>query len=124
MLIQEADQLRCEHPGCGVEKMYYTLRPDFMGPDKFIELFMELGYRVRRRRNYQRTTYPALVYYPNLIKGYQVGSPSVIWQSDIIYIRLMERFYYAVFIIDVYTKRIEGHRESKSLRAEANVRAL
>ena len=27
-LITEVDILREEHPGCGVEKMYYTLRPD------------------------------------------------------------------------------------------------
>ncbi|KFF21417.1 hypothetical protein, partial [Chryseobacterium sp. JM1] len=30
-LILDADELRREHPGCGVEKMYYTLKPDFIG---------------------------------------------------------------------------------------------
>jgi len=43
-LLMEADQLREDHPGCGVEKMYHTLRPDFIGRDRFVETFMELGY--------------------------------------------------------------------------------
>ena len=30
-LILEAEELREEHPGCGVEKMYYALRPNFIG---------------------------------------------------------------------------------------------
>ncbi|MBN4072654.1 hypothetical protein JYT74_01310 [Crocinitomix catalasitica] len=29
-LIQEVDELRKEHPGCGVEKMYHVLKPDFI----------------------------------------------------------------------------------------------
>jgi putative transposase len=124
LLLDQANHLRAEHPGCGVEKMYYTLQPAFMGRDKFIELFMDLGFKIRRKRNYQRTTYSTDHYYPNLIQGRIIDSPSDVWQSDITYIRVMERFYYAVFIIDVYTKKIVGYSVSKSLRAEANVRAL
>ena len=30
-LMTEAEELRQEHPGCGVEKMYDTLKPDFIG---------------------------------------------------------------------------------------------
>ena len=33
ILISEVDKLRSEHPGCGVEKMYFTLKPDFIGRD-------------------------------------------------------------------------------------------
>lgn len=123
-LIIEADELRAEHPGCGVEKMYYTLRPDFIGRDRFIDLFMDIGYRVKRNRNYRRTTYASKFYYPNLIKGMIVRSPSVIWQSDITYIDVNGRFYYAVFIIDVYTKKIVGYQVSNHMRATANIKAL
>jgi len=123
-LLMEADQLREDHPGCGVEKMYHTLRPDFIGRDRFVETFMELGYRLKRKKNYRRTTYSASVYYPNLIKGMQVKAPSVIWQSDITYIRVGEAFYYAVFIIDVYTKKIVGYQVSDHMRAQANIKAL
>jgi len=123
-LVVEADELRGEHPGCGVEKMYDTLKPDFVGRDRFVEAFMALGYRLKRRKNYRRTTYASKVYYPNLIKGMEVNGPSVIWQSDITYLRVGDRFYYAVFIIDVYTKRIVGYSVSDHMRATANLRAL
>jgi putative transposase len=124
VLISEVDLLREEHPGCGVEKMYDTLKPGFLGRDRFIELFMDLGYRVRRYRNYHRTTYSTNRYYPNLIKGLKVNSPSMVWQSDITYIRIGERFYYAVFILDVYTRKIVGYQVSGHMRASANVAAL
>lgn len=123
-LVLEADELRKEHPGCGVEKMYYTLAPDFIGRDRFIELMMELGYRLKRKRNYKRTTYASSKYYPNLIKGMKVNAPSLIWQSDITYIPLGNRHYYAVFIIDVYTKEIVGYSLTDHMRATANVNAL
>ncbi len=123
-LVMEADRLREDHPGCGVEKMYDTLRPDFMGRDRFVETFMELGYRLKRKKNFRRTTFSSHVSYPNLIKGMEVNAPSVIWQSDITYVRVGEKFYYAVFIIDVYTKKIVGHQVSDHMRASANIKAL
>ncbi len=42
-LLKEAGDLRAVHLGCGVEKMYYSLQPDFLGRDRFIELFIDLG---------------------------------------------------------------------------------
>ncbi len=48
----------------------------------------------------------------------------MVWQSDITYIYVDERFYYAVFIIDVYTKKIVGYQVSNHMRATANVKAL
>ena len=123
-LIVEAEELRKEHPGCGVEKMYNTLQPDFIGRDNFIDLFMNLGFRIKKNKNYRRTTFASRVNYPNLIKGMEVSRPSTIWQSDITYIYCDNKFYYAVFIIDVYTKKIVGHQLTNHMRASANVKAL
>ena len=123
-LILEANELRSEHPGCGVEKMYYTLKPDFIGRDRFVDLFIELGYRLKRQKNYRRTTIGSKLYYPNLIKGMLIDGPSQLWQSDITYIEVGGRFYYAVFIIDVYSKKIVGYQVSDHMRATANIRAL
>src|SRR5690606_29692361 len=123
-LVMEADQLREDHPGCGVEKMYDTLRPDFIGRDRFVETFMELGYRLKRKKNFKRTTYSSDVYYSNLIKRMKIHAPSLIWQSDITYIRVGEKFYYAVFIIAVYTKKIVGYQVSDHMRASPNMKAL
>lgn len=123
-LLIEADELRKAHPGCGVQKMYDTLKPDFIGRDRFIEEMMSLGYRLKRKKNYRKTTYPAQVYYPNLIGGLEVNSPNVVWQSDITYIEVGQRFYYAVFIIDVYTKIVVGYHVGDHMRATANLKAL
>ncbi len=123
-LLVEAEELRSEHPGCGVETMYYTLQPDFIGRDKFIDLFMQMGYRVKRNKNYRRTTVPTSLKYPNLIEGMIVKDKNTLWQSDITYYEVNGRFYYLVFIIDVFTRQIVGYSVSDSLRAEANIKAL
>ena len=123
-LILEADELRRMHPGCGVEKMYNTLRPEFIGRDRFIALMMPLGYRLKHKKNYKRTTIASKLYYPNLIKGLSVSSPSTVWQSDITYVLVGARYYYAVFIIDVYTKKVVGYQISDHMRGTANLAAL
>ncbi len=123
-LIVKADLLRAQHPGCGVKKMYESLNPDFIGRDKFIDEFMSLGYRLKRKKNYHRTTISSLIYKPNLIRGMLVNAPSIVWQSDITYIPVADKHYYAVFIIDVYTKEIVGYSVSDHMRTSANIMAL
>ncbi len=123
-LLLEVEDLRRDHPGCGLEKMYYTLSPSFMGRDRFIAVLMELGYRIKKKPNYRQTTRRGPIRYPNKIKGIQVDGPLQIWQSDITYIRLKDKFYYAVFILDVYSKIIVGHKVSDHMRASANVATL
>jgi len=123
-LLSEVEELRKEHPGCGLEKMYFTLNPFFLGRDKFIEMFMDLGFRLKKRINYKRTTYAVASKYKNLIKGLAISSPSIVWQTDITYYDVDNKFYYAVFIIDVYTKIIVGYRVSDNMRATANIEAM
>lgn len=123
-LVYQADQIRTAHPGCGVEKLYWILKPEYMGRDKFCEIFMDLGYRVRHIKNYVRTTIPTHLNYPNLIENTVVRAPYRIIQSDITYFHLAGEFYYLVFIIDVYTREILGYHVGDSLRAECNVKAL
>jgi putative transposase len=123
-LIAEAESLRQAHPGCGVEKMYYILKPNFIGRDRFIELMMALGFRLKPQRNYRRTTYAGKTRYPNLIKGMTITAPCMLWQSDITYIGVGNQFYYAVFIIDVYSKKIVGYQLSRTMHATANIKAL
>lgn len=123
-LIGQVDERRAEHPGEGLEKLYWQLAPEGMGRDKFCRIFGELGYGVRRPKNRMRTTIPAHKVFENLIEGRLVDGPCQVWQSDITYIKIGEEFYYLTFIIDVYTRRIVGYATSKSLRAEANLQAL
>ena len=123
-LIKKVDDYRKDHPGIGLEKLYYTLMPKAIGRDRFIETFKALGYQIRRKKNYKRTTISGDKYYPNLINGLKVTGPNQVWQSDITYVRIKESHYYVIFIIDVYTKKIVGCKVSKHMRASANLKAL
>lgn len=123
-LVALADRIKEEHPGCGVEKMYHTLMPATMGRDKFCEIFLWLGYRVKPVKNYHRTTLRGNIYYPNLIEGMAVVRPFQVVQSDITYFAMGGEHYYLVFIVDVYTRLIVGYEVSDHLRAEANVNAM
>lgn len=123
-VIGQVDARRAEHPGEGLEKLYWQIQPDGMGRDKFCKIFMQLGYGAIRRTNPVRTTIPAHKVFDNLIEGRLITAPNQVWQSDITYIKVDARFYYLTFIIDVYTRRIVGYAVSDSLRAEANIKAL
>jgi len=123
-LLILVDELRTEHPGCGVEKMYWTLKPDFIGRDRFVDALMDLGYRVNRPKNYTRTTIPASYRYDNLVEGIMITDIDQVWQSDITFFRIADQFYYLIFILDVYSRRIIAWRASDHLRATANLHAL
>lgn len=77
--------------------MYKTLKPDFIGRDGFIEVFMDLGYRVKKVKNYVRTTIPTHLKYPNLIEGMCIYKKNQVWQTDITYFYLHGKFYYIIF---------------------------
>lgn len=123
-LVTQVDEVRSIHPGCGLEKLYDTLQPTWLGRDKFISVFMDLGYRVRNKPNYIRTTIPSVLRYPNLIQGLLVWDQNRVWQTDITYFEVAGKFYYITFIIDIYTKVIRGYEVSDNMRAEANLKAL
>lgn len=123
-LEQQVVEMRKVHPGCGLEKLYHSLRPHWIGRDRFISLFQDLGYGVVKRKNFRRTTVPTHIRFPNLISGMLVQYPDTVWQSDITYFYCENRFYYLVFIIDIYTKLIKGYAVSDHMRASANISAL
>jgi len=125
LLLVKADELRSIHPKIGVRKMYEMLRPEFIGRDKFESLLLQNGYRVYYPPNYTRTTYSVKCYqYKNLIKGIELTDVNRVWQSDITYIWVSNKFYYLVFIIDVYSRRIIGYNASNSLETSSNIEAL
>ena len=123
-LVTQVDEIRSIHPGCGLEKLYDTLQPEWLGRDKFVSTFMDLGYRVRKIKNYTRTTFPSAIRFPNLIEGLLVWDKNRVWQTDITYYQVNGRFYFLTFIIDIYTKVIRGYTVSYHMRAQANMEAL
>lgn len=125
LLYLKADEIRAQHPKIGVRKMYSMISPEEIGRDKFEEILLKNGYRVYYPQNYIRTTYSVKCYqYNNLIKGIELTGINQVWQSDITYFWSENRFYYLVFIIDVYSRRIVGYKASTSLETKANLSAL
>lgn len=123
-LAGQVDMIREAHPGCGLEKLYRSLRPGWIGRDRFISAFQGLGYGVVKKKDFHRTTTPTHIRFPNLISGMLVRDADTVWQTDITYFYVDNRYYYMVFIIDIYTKAIKGYAVSDHLRAEANITAL
>ncbi len=116
--------IRQEHPGCGLEKLYYQLKPDWIGRDKFVALYISLGYGIVKTRKFSKTTIPTHINYPNLIEGLLIYGLNTVWQSDITYYRIDQDHYYIVFIVDVFSRRILGYVVSNHMRALANMQAL
>src|SRR5699024_12836092 len=85
---------------------------------------MELGYRVRKIKNYARTTIPAWFNYPNLIAGMADNEPYRVLQSDITYFDIDGKFYCLVYIIDVYTRELLGYIISDNMRTQSNLKDL
>jgi putative transposase len=124
ILLEEAVHLRKRHPRLGARKVHDVLGPD-LGRDRFEALLLENGMRLRRVHNYARTTYAhPSIRYPNLIEGLVVKDINRLWVSDITYVRFEDCFFYVTLITDVYSRMIVGAAASRTLAAEANVRAL
>jgi transposase InsO family protein len=123
--FEQADKIRKEHPGAGCRTMAKDLRCKGWGRDKIEQLLLSNGYRLQYPVNYVRTTYSQTdVYYPNLIEGLELTEINRVVQTDITYYRAGEKFYYVVFLIDVYSRRIVGYAVNKTLEAEGNIKAL
>ena len=120
----QIDLIREDHPGCGLEKLYYQLHPDWIGRDRFVKLFNSLGYCLNEHKKFIKTTLPIPIQYPNLIEGLLVFGVNTVWQSDITYYRIGEEMYYIVFIEDIYSRRILGYQASSHMRAQANIKTL
>ena len=123
--FEQADKIREEHPKAGCRKMALDLSCKGWGRDKTEQLLLRNGYRVYYPPNYTRTTYAQHhLYYPNLIEGLELTDINKVVQTDITYYRVKERFYYLVFLIDVYSRRIVGYAVSKTMQAQGNIKAL
>jgi transposase InsO family protein len=124
-LLQAAEEIRKIHPGMGCRKMSYLLRQMGWGRDKTEGLLLQEGFRVEHRMNKFKTTHSIRLHsYKNLIEGLEIRDINQVVQSDITYCLVGGRFYYLVFIIDVYSKRVVGYQASESLEAVSNQKAL
>ncbi len=101
--IDKAEALREDHPEMGCRKMALMLKQPGLGRDKTEALLIRAGFRVIYPPNYIKTTHSMRFrQFGNLIEGMVLRSINKVVQTDITYLWVKDRFYYLVFIVDVY----------------------
>jgi putative transposase len=125
LYVRMMEQAREIHPGMGLRTMYDMLTPEGIGRDGFIALGLQEGFRLKSIDKQTRTTYSIKSSrYKNLLGGVEFTDINELWSSDITYFFCLNQFFYIVFIMDVYSRRIIGHSIADNMRAENNVIAL
>lgn len=123
--IRLMEQTREIHPGMGLRTMYEMLEPDGIGRDAFVALGLQEGFRLKAIEKKVRTTYSVKSHrYTNLLVGREFTDINQVWSSDITYFYCLDKFYYIVLIMDIYSRRIVGYHLSDNMRAENNFAAL
>lgn len=113
------------HPGMGLRTIYEMHQPEGIGRDQFIALGLQEGFRLKAVEKFVRTTYSVKSNrYRNLLVGKQFTDVNQVWSSDITYLYCLDRFYYIVMIMDVYSRRIVGYSVADNMRAENTLAAL
>jgi transposase InsO family protein len=124
-LLRQASALRKQHPGAGCRKLSHQLKQQGWGRDKLEALLLSNGYRVQYAPKGWKTTHSIRLHrYKNLIKGIKIRDINRVVQTDITYYQVNGKYYYMVFIIDVYSKRIAGYNVSPNMEAKSNRQAL
>lgn len=125
LYIRMMEQVRQIHPGMGLRTMYEMLQPDGIGRDGFVALGLQEGFRLKSIEKQTRTTYSVKSNrYKNLLGEEVFDGINQLWSSDITYFHLSDKFFYIVFIMDVYSRRIVGYSLADNMRAENNLLAL
>lgn len=123
--IRLMEEVRQIHPGMGLRTMYDMAQPDGIGRDAFIALGLSEGFRLKAVEKKTRTTYSIKTHrYRNLLSGRRFTDINQVWSSDITFVYCLDKFYYLVLIMDVYSRRIIGYNVAGNMRAENNFNAL
>ena len=121
-IIEMARELRVDHKKMGCRKIFDEIRPCGLGRDRTERVLLDNGFRIPRKRNYQRTTYAGERFYNNLISGSYITDKNRLFVSDITYIPIGYRdHYYLTLVLDVYTRYIKGWSLSTTMRVEDTV---
>jgi putative transposase len=109
-------QVRQDHPTMGIRDIFYKIRPQGIGRDAFEEICRKERLMIERPMNWRRTTDSSgVIRFEDLTVGLVVDGINKLWQSDITYYELNNRFYYITFIQDRYSRVIVGYSVSDSL---------
>ena len=123
-VIHMVYQIRADHPTMCVRDMYYKLLPNELGRDAFEAICRQEGLLSKRPKNWCKTTDSnGVIRFEDLRKDLAVTAINQLWQSDITYFMLADKFHYITFIQDAFTKVIVGHQTSIELTTEATTLA-
>jgi transposase InsO family protein len=114
---------KCPTQGC--RRMYGefgNLLP--IGRDKSIELFMGLGYRVNYPKWQGKATQSGTREFPNLLVEKDVTGINQVWQADMAHYLYGNSKLYTIYITDVYSQEIVGHRAYDSNIGENYVQVM
>src|SRR5690554_944574 len=121
-IIEMAREIRVSHKKMGCRKIFDEIKPCGLGRDRTERVLLDNGFRIPRKRNYQRTTYAGERFYDNLISGSVITDKNRLFVSDITYIPIGYRnYYYLTLVLDVYTRYIKGWSLSRTMRVEDTV---
>lgn len=116
--------IREDHPTMGVRDIYYKLSVKHVGRDAFEAICRQQGLLSKRAKNWCKTTDSrGVIRFEDLLRDRRVTAVNELWQSDITYFLLADRFYYITFIQDAFSKVIVGHHTSDGLSTEATTLA-
>ena len=125
LFVRMMAQVRGVHPGMGLRTMYEMLHPEGIGRDAFVALGLQGGFRLKNTEKQTRTTYSVKSNrYGNLLAAIEFTGINQLWSSDITYLFCLDQFFYIVFIMDVYSRRIIGYNIADNMRAENNLASL
>ncbi len=111
--------IREDHPTLSCRAMYYKIRPESIGRDKFEALCKRLGYNIEQKRNGHRTTDSSgVTRFENHLEAAVLKDINQAYSSDITYYEVGGRFYFITFILDCFSRRILGFSVSKTLTTE------
>lgn len=117
-LLEQVRRERKVHPRMGARVLYSKLKPERIGRVGYESLLMNNGFRIRKLRNYLRTTDSSWVHYKNLIAGNTLNDINQVWVSDITYYLIAKEVYYITTIMDLYSRRILGYSISERMFAD------
>lgn len=114
---------KCPTQGCrSMYEEFGDLLP--IGRDKSIEIFMNLGYRVRYPKRYGRATQSGTREFANLLVQKEVDGINQVWQADMAHYLFGNTKMYTMYITDVYSQEIIGRGAFDSNVAENYVQVM
>lgn len=130
--IELALEVRIKHPNLSCKKVHYLISHKIkffgikMGRDKFINLMVNSGYSVPRKKRYKHKSIEetSKIYHPNLIKHLEIKAADQVWVNDITYITTSQGFLYLSLVTDAFSRYILGFSLGDNLSTQYCMEAL